>query len=77
MEEDFELRLDDPYEEVDQPDPDDKSKTVKVKVRVGEGGQIRVKRGSYLCRTSKGEYYTLDEPTFAKTHQLFVAPVGG
>lgn len=61
--EDYELRLDDPV--------DDKGQ------RIGEGGQIRVRRGMYLCRDSRGEYSVLDEPTFANTHKLFVESVEG
>lgn len=66
MEEEYELRLDDIFEEQDG-----------KQVRVGEGGQIRVKKGSYLCWNEKEGHYVVDEQTFVKTHRLFVESVQG
>jgi hypothetical protein len=46
-------------------------------VLIGEGGHIQVKQGHYLCWTEAQGHHVVDEPTFAKTHQLYVESVQG
>lgn len=60
-EDEYELRLDNHYD-------------AELKL-IGEGGQIRVKRGNYLCWTSADGHYVVEEPAFAKSHQLYVESV--
>lgn len=57
LDEDFELRLPNYYEDG---------------VLKGEGGCMRVKKGDYLCRDAQGNCTTYSEAVFAVNHARFI-----